>query len=357
MPARELDRSFVIRIALIAALSMGANAAFGKRPEAPRILPETTVAYLHIDDVRELLEQFGDTAIGRMFRDPQVKPFVDQLYASAAEAFSGVEDELGLSFDRLLDIPQGEVCLALVPREQGQPALVALVEVRQQLSTARKLVEYMQAKMEERGDLKDSQMWRETELTILQRSEESNRHVVFFERDETIVVSTDLEVAKQMLTAWHGVKTKSLADRREFTTIMAQCAGSGDEQPQLVYFVNPIHLLKGITTGNMTFQIGLAFLRPLGLEDLRGFGGSLILGGERFESIDHMVVSLDSPRTGVLEILALQPGDVTPEVWVPNDVATYTTMHWDLQKSYSALVEVYDFFQQDKGCDPPSSQA
>jgi len=111
----------------------------------------------------------------------------------------------------------------------------------------------------------------------------------------------------------------------------------------------------------MALQVGLSILRPLGLDGLEGFGGSLVLGGERFESIDHMFVSLESPQTGVLEMLALRPGDVTPEVWVPKEVATYMTVHWDFQKSYSALVEVYDFFRQEGGWardveDPVSDQ-
>jgi len=173
--------------------------------------------------------------------------------------------------------------------------------------------------------------------------------MVFFERDQTIAVSTELEVAKQVLNAWAGLKTTSLADRREFITIMEQCAGSSDEKPQLVYFVDPIKLFKSITAGNMALQVGLSILRPLGLDGLQGVGGSLVLGGDRFESIDHMVVSLESPQTGVLEMLALRPGDVTPEVWVPKEVATYMTVHWDFQKSYSALVEVYDFFRQEGG--------
>lgn len=349
MPNGRLIRSSTIRIALIAALYTSGGFAFGDSPKAPRILPDTTVAYLHIDDAQDLFKKLSDTAIGRMIRDDQVQPFFNHLYESAAEAFSGVEDELGLSLDRLLDIPQGEVCLALVPRDQGQPALIALVEVGDQLPTARKVVEYLQAKMVERGGLKGSETWRGTELTVVQESEESNSHVVFFERDKTIAVSTDLEVAKQVLTAWHGVETTSLADRREFITIMEQCTGSGEDEPQLVYFVRPIQLFKSVTAGNMALQVGVSILREMGLDGLQGFGGSLVLGGERFESVDHMVVSLDSSPTGVLEILALRPGDVTPEVWVPKDVATYMTLHWDFQKSYSALAEVYDFFRQEGG--------
>lgn len=346
MLGRMLKHRFSLQIVLTSAVFLCGAAAFGVSPEPSKILPESTVVYVQVDDAQELFEQIGETAIGRMIRDDQVQPFFNSLYESAAEAFSGAADELGISFDDLLKIPQGNVCLAVVPREQGPPAFLALVEVGDQLPAARKLVEYVQAQMIERGSLPGSETWQGTDVAILQESEDSNNHVVFFERDQTIAVGTELEVAKQVLDAWAGIKTASLADRPEFASTMKLSAGSGEE-PQLVYFVDPIRLAKSVTAGNMALQVGLSILRPLGLDGLLGIGGSLVLGGERFESVYHVVVSLDSPQTGVLEVLALRPGDVTPEVWVPNDVATYMTMHWDFQKSYSALVDVYDFFRQE----------
>ena len=350
MPAVKLGDLFVIRLALAAVvLLVGGRAAFGDRPRAPRLLPETTVAYLCIDDAQELVEQFGSTALGRVYRDPQVQPFVEHLYASVTEAFSGIADELGMSLSELSAIPQGEICLALVPGEEGPPALLALVEVRQQLAKARRLVAHVQAKMEERGDLMTNETWQDTELTVLQPTAEPNRQVVFFEKDETIAVTTDLGLAKQLLSAWRGTEASTLGERPEFTAIMERCSGTDDDRPQLTYFVDPIKLFKSISSGNMGLQVGLSILRPLGLDGLQGFGGSLILGGDRFESVHQMHVLLESPKTGVLEMLALRPGDVTPEVWVPHDAATYMTVHWDFHKSYSALVEVYDFFRDEGG--------
>ena len=52
-----------------------------------------------------------------------------QLYGSAAQAFTQVQEELGLSLDELLGIPQGEVCLALVGREEGPPAVILIMDV------------------------------------------------------------------------------------------------------------------------------------------------------------------------------------------------------------------------------------
>ncbi|MBC8870247.1 MAG: hypothetical protein H8E44_12560 [Planctomycetes bacterium] len=346
MPAVKLGGLFVVPLAVAAMIVLvGGRAGFAENSRAPRLLPENTVAYLRIDDVQELVEQFGETALGRMLRDPQVKPFVGHLYGSAAEEFRGIEKDLGLSLDQLAEIPQGEVCLAVVPTKQGNPAMVAMVEVGQKLSMARKVVGYLQAQMEERGDRKTTETWQGAELTVLHGAASPKDHVVFFEREQTIVATSDLELAKQIVSSWGAAKTPNLSGSSSFAAISEQLSKANDEDPQLTYFVDPIKLAKSISTDNMALQVGLSVLRLLGLDGLLGVGGSLTFGGERFESIYHVHVLLDSPVTGVLDVLTLRPGDVTPEVWVPNDVATYMTMHWDFMKSYSAFVEVYDFFQ------------
>ena len=44
-------------------------------------------------------------------------------------------------------------------------------------------------------------------------------------------------------------------------------------------------------------------------------------------------------------MLALEAGDVTPERWVPNDIASYQTLHWDIETTYKELTELYELFR------------
>ena len=69
------------------------------------------------------------------------------------------------------------------------------------------------------------------------------------------------------------------------------------------------------------------------------------LATEEFDSISHMHLLLDSPREGVLKMLAIESGDVEPEDWVPEDAASYMTIHWDLQQTLDELEKMLDQFR------------
>ncbi len=156
-------------------------------------------------------------------------------------------------------------------------------------------------------------------------------------------MTTDLELAKQILSRWQGEENVStLAENKHFATIMERCMVSGDEQPQVTYFVDPLGVVRSFASNNMALQMGLSMLVQRGLDGLHGFGGSLLLGGEQFESVHHMHFLVDSSREGVLNVLAPRTGDVSPEMWVPSDVGTYWTLHWDIPKRYAAFVAAFD---------------
>jgi hypothetical protein len=51
----------------------------------------------------------------------------------------------------------------------------------------------------------------------------------------------------------------------------------------------------------------------------------------------------------VIDALALQAGEVTPEPWVPIDTASYTTWNWDVPKTYHEVVRLYEQFRGGPG--------
>jgi hypothetical protein len=56
-------------------------------------------------------------------------------------------------------------------------------------------------------------------------------------------------------------------------------------------------------------------------------------------------VLIDSPRRGVVELIATRPGDVAPESWVGEGVSAYTTINWDFPEFYDDLRHLVDSFR------------
>jgi len=84
----------------------------------------------------------------------------------------------------------------------------------------------------------------------------------------------------------------------------------------------------------------------LQLDKLQGIGGSTFSGGsEDFEGIIHIHLLLESPRDGALAVVRPGEGPTQPETWVPSDVISYTTLHWNILKTYEGIGRIVGRFQ------------
>lgn len=325
-------------IALVVMLVLTLSAStFAERPTAPKLLPEKTLAYIRIADSRELVDRFQATAFGRLFQDKQIQPLVSQLYGSASQLFMQIQQSIGVSLDELLAIPQGEVCVALVGREEGRPAVIALLEVGDQDTAAQKLIEFAEDRMIARGTTRRSERVGDTTIVNLEG------RVSYCQREGVYVFCNDPTLLKAVLKVWDGDTTvKTLADNFKFTSIMRRSVGTKNERPQVTWFVDPIELFRNVARDDMGAQMALAMLPALGLDGIKAVGGSMIFATEDFDSISYMHLMLDNPRAGILEMVAIDSGDQTPQDWVPADAASYMNIYWDSHKTLTAFRKLYN---------------
>ncbi len=338
-------RTFVVRSAVHIPLAIfmicAAATASAERAPAPELFPENTVVYFRVSSAPELVEKFQQTGLGRIGADEQIRPLIAQLYGSAAEAFTQVEQRVGSSLDELLKLPQGEIAVGVVASESGPPNVAVLVDFGDQGEMVDKLFDRLRTEV--------SQLKTETvddvEVLIAARPNRPDRPAVIFKKDETAVVTTNLELSRTLLARWGGGQEQSLTTNKKFGAIMSRCVAKKEEPPQVTWFVDPIELARGILQGNFAAQAGLALLPALGLDGLSGVGGSVTLATESFDIVSHTHLLLENPRTGVLDMIALKSGDMTPENWVPADVSNYFTLHWDLSKTFTGGSTLYDSFR------------
>jgi hypothetical protein len=324
-----------------------APTAWGQRPPAARLLPDTTVALVSVPNVPETARRFMTTAMGRMSQDPQMKPLVGRLYGSLVEAVAEVQEHIGLSLPELLALPQGEAALAVIAPEEAPLAFVLLLDVGNQLPNANKVLERLGVELERTGATTSQQTVGGTKLVIYDGVGPARRRLIYFEKDATIVLGSDADVLKQLLVVWGGGKGRTLADNPDFTALLRRCRGANDEAPQVSFYADPIGIMRGIGQESTGVRVAVALLPALGLDGLTAVGGSLILGDAQFDTVVHAHVSLGAPRSGLIKAIALESGDSKPERWVPSDVASYTTFHWNVPQSYKELAAVYDSFNGD----------
>jgi len=335
---------FAAMLAATATCVVGSGVSAAERPSAERLLPDHTVAMLSVPSVPQLTERFLNSAIGKMSQDPQLRPVMAALYGSLSDLVGEAKDRVGLSLGEMLALPQGEVTVALVAPPDRPPALIVVLDVKEQAANARTLLEKGAAAMEAAEAEKTEEEVGETKITAFQTRRGRQRTAAFFEKDNCVVLGSDVEVLKGVLARWGGEKAETLADNFNFNSIMNRCRADKSMPPQVIWYADPIALLKAAGSGNAGMAVALALLPSLGLDGLLGIGGTFAFDVGPYDYLVRTHLLLQSPREGVLKMIDFKPVESTPERWAPRDIASYRTLSWDMQSSFRTLSTVYDSF-------------
>ena len=169
-----------------------------------------------------------------------------------------IEDRVGVPLHELLAIPQGELCVALVAPDQGQPQLVAFFDVGDHLFAAEQLIESAETALAQQAAARTTKQVGETEIILHTMPGDRQRRVAYFVRAGVIGISSDEELLAQVLGVWDGDEVNSLAQNRTFTAIMKRSIGFKEEPPQITWYADPISLAKRVTRGNFSAQAGIA---------------------------------------------------------------------------------------------------
>ena len=81
----QLRRKFfavAVLVFSIACLQVCAVAQDESRPKSEKLLPESTVVYLQVKNIRELVEKLNDSSIGQMLADEKIAPLAQEMYLS-----------------------------------------------------------------------------------------------------------------------------------------------------------------------------------------------------------------------------------------------------------------------------------
>ncbi|MEL7500268.1 MAG: DUF3352 domain-containing protein [Planctomycetota bacterium] len=318
-----------------------------ERPSTELLLPETTVAFVQIDNFRDLVEKLRESAGGQLWNDESITPLIDGMWEEAQNSYDDVKDEVGLELEDLTSLPAGELTFAVIAPRRKNPEFMLIMELNDEnevldrvLNRGRELVE------EESGESIATETSEDGfEIESFNVDGES---VKFFRHKDLVVGCTSEDELNAFIDRWMGrevEKVRPLTANRKFVTIMNRCVGTDELKPEARFFVDPISLAKSATRGDIASQAAINFLPLIGLDGLLGIGGSMLLSEEEFDSVVHGHVLLANPRGGVFEMISLKPTYYEPESWLPSDVTNYWTTSWDFDKMLSELTTIIEAFQ------------
>jgi len=312
---------------------------FSERPSSTKIITEHTVAYVRIADVQEYKEKFSQIAIGRALQDPELQPFINGFWATLDDTFGDTEAQLGITIDEILSIPQGELAAGLISMEAGPPALMIFCDLGEDTRNAENAIRVLKAIAEADGSNHETSKFKDSEILTVHGKDGPLSVCI---HQNTLLVSNRVEAVEDSITHWDGEREDSLRNDDRFKTIASASRGTKDEPAQLIWYVNPIDLMRTLLRDSPASGYVMAFMPVLGLDGIKGIGGGAVMATEDFDQVTHMHILLERPRTGVLEAIALKHANPEPDVWVPEDVTNYISADWDVEKTYGAVEKLYD---------------
>jgi hypothetical protein len=316
------------------------------RPTAPKLFSDKTLAYVRIDDTRELKAKLAETSTGRLAADPQVSPILKEFYGALNQGIEGLQKEFGLDMNEMLGIPNGEFAIAIVPGETN-PFPVALIEAGDEMPTLELIVDRAEERIQSRGGQNDEKKIGSLTVTQWRDPNRRDRQFGYFIDAGVLVFSMNADHIESLAKVWtnNGIDHVPLSENRRFTSILSQCVGTEGERPQVSFYADPLALAKELTKNNPMASATMVMLPALGIDGIQAIGGSLIMAPKGFDSLIHAHLLLASPRRGFLEVLRPKSGATEPQNWVAEDVESYITANWNTSQTMKAIKELFETFR------------
>lgn len=334
---------------LAQALIGGQVAIADDDPTGAQLLPKDTLLFFSIPSVPEFNEEFDKSVTGSMLRDPELKPFLDDVRKKIDELSDKLQAEVGVTIPELLAIPKGEVTFAVMERPARKLAPVLIMDYGDK-ETIEKLLKKMHEGLDDVAEHSTQDVGDVSVHVYAFKNVEQNnpfQTLAYFNDDSCLVFSTSVDALKEVLDRWDGDSTDTLANNDIYKYVQDRCKEESSD-PALVWFVNPIGLIQSSLDMASEFapQVGMAklFLPSLGVDKLKGWGGASYYGSDDFDGVSKTFVHAEQP-SGVLNIFQFPAADLAPPKWVPADVSAYFSANWNVPQAYQAIESLVDSIQ------------
>ncbi len=357
-----LLRSSVLRALTVLVLGLIAPAVYGV-PSSDTLLPANTKGFLSVTDVDVFASHWEQTQLGHLMRDPSMQPFLDDAKKQIRSKFANVQDRLGLTLDDLDGVASGEVSLSLIPGGEQRTGVALIADVTEHLDRATALLRKLNQNLVSQQAKKSVKKVGDTELTVyvLPPSEGTRlaKEVAIFLKDGLLCSTSSADLSEQILGRLSGDKSESLAGDAAYRAVMQRCQKrAGGLTPDVRWFIEPFGFARAfrkLDTKREKKRLGrdaVEVLSRQGFDAIQGVGGFVNFHAEGKYEILHRTAIYAPPIKGLpggqkyrlaMRMLAFAEGQpLTPQAWIPRDVATYISFRLDIQKAFDASEPILD---------------
>jgi len=314
-------------------------------PPSVQLLPNTTKGFVSVPDMNTLQASWDKTQWGKLFADPMMKPFADDLKRQISGRLSKAGVQFGITWEDLQRVYGGEVALGMVqPGDANSHAMVLIVDISGHAKQTDALLAKIAKAMKARNAKDDSWKEKRTEITgyiYTPANAKKPRHAYYFVRNRRLVASDHKEVLRGILAHMHGRRVDSLASNPVYRRVTAELSKTPNATPpHLHWFVEPFgyfEVVRAATGGRR--KRGTDILKVLthqGFRAIEGAGGKVTLASDGMELLHQSFIYAPKEKFK-LAARMLDMGErrcLKPDAWVPQDVATYFSFGLKIQPAF-----------------------
>ncbi len=339
----------MLRPLMISGVILGALHApvYAVPPGAALVPGGATKFHASIPDVPKLKADWEKTKLSKMFSDPKLKNFWDDLSKESPIA------KLGLTWDDLSSVAKGEMSLSTIMVAPNKAGHAFTLYAKEETVPLMKMLAKVAVSMEKQGYKVGLTKISEFPITTYHRgaTEKGKRDETLynFVKDQILVGTDDPTAVALMLQRWKGDSADRLDQSKAYQQVLASAKDKTKIPTDLFWFAEPLGLAEA-ERGNLVSAPRrgpdlLKILKEEGFTALQGMGGFVSLGLDDYDILHHTAIYAPGPYEKSMRMVRTLPGgDFAPPAWVPGDAARFLTAYIDIANAFDNFGSFFDAY-------------
>jgi hypothetical protein len=316
----------------------------------------------------EFKERWLKTQWGQMLNDDVMQPFMEDFRKQLEDKYNAVEDKLGITWDDLQGVSNGEMSFSLIEMKDRYAALAITIDVTDRQQQADAFLAAVEKRFAARKIQKKTVESGGTTLhlfTIPQADKAGPQTTTYFIKDNVLCGVDNRQLADAMLKRFAGNATDNLASVSAYQAVMQKCVHEAkDLTPEARWFVEPFGFIYAARTlerkkdAPSTDQDLVKVFEETGFDAVQGVGGyfnQLVDGQVEFmhrTCVYAPPVDANDPLRWTQSMRMLQLPNTSgfePQSFVPRATAGYRTVSLDIGVAFDHVGPLVDRIKEHEG--------
>ena len=344
---KYLNRIILIVVATVA---LSSTLAAEPLPKTAKLIPADTVILLEVENFSELQSQFEKTSLYKMYKEPAMKAFFDEIKTNFQKSIAGENNIFVKSIADSQLLPKGRVSFALVldaaAVEKNEPTALFILQWGENLEKIKSLIDESLTKADEQGWHIKTEEYRDVKIKTLS-AEDSKRLSFGFAGDlsycfidDVLVGSEDIEVLKFVIAHIKGATSETLFDGDSYNNAIR----SVDPDHDVDFFINMKKIVQTLSARDTSGQFK-TMTDNLGIDNLANIAAAAGVARKPGCSFSAKInVKIDGEKKGIFKMLDLKSSPVKAPDFLPASVYSMTVVNVDLPSVYSEFYKMLAAF-------------